>query len=39
LGSGEVYRSRRGAEKIVFTGTIVVAVVFFITSIVNLLVR
>jgi len=39
LGSGEVYRSRRGAEKIVFTGTIVFAFIFFITSIINLLVK
>lgn len=39
LGSGEIYRSRRGAEKIVFTGTIVFAVLFFVTSILNLLVR
>lgn len=39
LGSGEVYRSRRGAEKIVFTGTIVFACIFFITSILNLLVK
>ena len=36
LGAGEFYRSRRGAEKIVFTGTIVVAVLFLITSILNL---
>lgn len=39
LGSGEVYRSRRGAEKIVFTGTIVLTCIFFITSILNLLVK
>ena len=39
LGSGEIYRSRRGAEKIVFTGTIVFTVLFFLTSILNLLVH
>ena len=39
LGAGEFYRSRRGAEKIVFSGTIVVAVLFFITSILNLVIR
>ncbi len=39
LGSGQLYRSRRGAEKIVFTGTIVCAVLFFITSMLNLVVR
>ena len=36
-GSG--YRSRRGAERIVFIGTIVTAIVFLITSIINLIVR
>jgi preprotein translocase subunit SecG len=39
LGNGEFYRSKRGAERIVFTSTIVLSVLFFITSIINLLVR
>jgi protein translocase SecG subunit len=39
VGGGEMYRSRRGAERIVFTGTIVFAVLFLVTSIVNLTVR
>ena len=39
LGAGQLYRSRRGAERIVFTGTIVLAVLFFITSVLNLIVR
>lgn len=39
LGAGQFYRSRRGAEKIVFTGTIVAAVLFLITSILSLFVR
>jgi len=39
IGSGEVYRSKRGAERIVFIATIVVTVLFFITSIINLIVR
>lgn len=43
LGSGfggdQLYRSRRGAERIVFTGTIIVATLFFITSILNLIIR
>lgn len=39
LGAGEMYRSRRGAEKIVFTGTIVTAVIFFITSMLSLIVH
>jgi protein translocase SecG subunit len=39
LGGGEMYRSKRGAERIVFIGTIVFTVIFFITSVINLLVR
>ncbi len=39
VASGELYRSRRGAEKFVFTATIVMAILFFITSIGNLLVH
>lgn len=38
-GGGEMYRSRRGAERIVFVGTIVIAGVFFVTSIMNLVIR
>jgi protein translocase SecG subunit len=37
-GTGE-FRSRRGAEQIVFRSTIVLAAVFLIVTIVNLLVR
>lgn len=36
LVSGEFYRSKRGAERIVFTATIIVAVLFLITSVLNL---
>ncbi|OGG29878.1 preprotein translocase subunit SecG [Candidatus Gottesmanbacteria bacterium RIFCSPLOWO2_01_FULL_46_9] len=39
LGGGEFYRSKRGAERIVFIATIVLAGLFFITSIINLMVR
>jgi len=39
VGGGEMYRSRRGAERIVFVGTIVIAGVFFVTSIMNLVIR
>ncbi len=39
LGGGEFYRTRRGAERVVFTGTIVLAVIFLLTSVANLLVR
>lgn len=37
-GAGEVYRSRRGIEKFLFYLTIVVAVLFVILAIVNLLI-
>ncbi len=39
VGGGEMYRSRRGAERIVFIGTIVFSALFFVTSIVNLVIR
>lgn len=39
VGEGQMYRSRRGAERIVFMATIVMAVLFFITSIINLIVH
>ncbi len=38
-GDGQMYRSRRGAERIVFIGTITLAAVFFVTSVINLIVR
>ncbi|MFZ5366369.1 MAG: preprotein translocase subunit SecG [Patescibacteria group bacterium] len=34
-GGGEFYRSKRGVEKILFRLTIVLAVCFFITSIIS----
>ena len=39
VGDGQMYRSRRGAERIVFIATIVMAALFLVTSIVNLVVR
>lgn len=39
LGGGELYRTKRGAEKIIFTSTIVVAVLFLITSLANVAIR
>lgn len=39
FGGGEMYRTKRGAEKIVFTATIVTAIVFLITSLINVAVR
>jgi preprotein translocase subunit SecG len=37
-GGGESYRSRRGAERILFGATILLAVLFFLISIINILV-
>lgn len=37
-GTGEFYRSKRGVEKILFIATIVLAVLFFLTSIASILV-
>ena len=39
FGGGESFRTKRGAEKIVFRSTIVMAVVFLLTSIVNVIIR
>lgn len=38
LGAGEFYRSKRGAERVVFTATIVTAILFLVTSILSLFV-
>ena len=38
-GIGGGYRSRRGAEKIIFTATISISILFLITSLLNLAVR
>jgi preprotein translocase subunit SecG len=38
-GGGEFYRSKRGAERIVFMLTIALSVLFFITSIINLIIH
>ena len=39
IGGADYYRSKRGAERVVFTMTIVCSVVFFVTSVLNLLVH
>ncbi len=36
---GEFYRSKRGAERVVFTGTIVFVTLFLATSVLNMLIR
>ena len=38
-GAAEQFRSKRGVEKILFRGTIVLVALFLITSIVNLLIN
>lgn len=39
FGGGEAYRTKRGAERVVFTATIVLGVLFLITSITTFVVR
>lgn len=39
VGGGESYHTKRGAERVVFTATIVAACVFLITSILNVVIR
>lgn len=39
FGGGEVYRTRRGAERVVLTATVVASALFLISSVVTLLVR
>ena len=39
FGGGEGFRTRRGAERIVFIATIFVSILFLITSIINVFVR
>lgn len=38
-GGTDYYRTKRGAERIVFTGTIVLAVLFFCITVANILVK
>ncbi|KKU87301.1 MAG: Preprotein translocase, SecG subunit [Candidatus Gottesmanbacteria bacterium GW2011_GWA2_47_9] len=39
FGGADAFRTRRGAEKVVFTATIVAAVLFLATSVANLLIQ
>jgi len=39
FGGGEAYRTKRGAEKVVFLSTIVIASLFLLVSVFNLLVK
>lgn len=38
-GEGNVYRTKRGAEKFIFIGTIVLSVLFLGTALANILLR
>ena len=38
-GDGNVYRTRRGVEKIIFIATIVLAALFFLTAFLNIYLR
>lgn len=39
FGGDVVYRSKRGAERLVFMATFIVAFLFFLTSVANILVK
>ena len=39
FGGDVVYRSKRGAERVVFLATFVFAALFFITSVANMLIK
>lgn len=39
FGGGESFRTRRGAEKVVFNATIVLAIIFLLTSLLNVAVK
>jgi preprotein translocase subunit SecG len=38
-GEGNVYRAKRGVEKILFVSTIVIAILFFVTAIANIFLK
>lgn len=38
-GEGNVYRTKRGFEKVLFTSTIVLSVLFFATALANILIK
>jgi preprotein translocase subunit SecG len=38
-GSGEVYRTRRGMEKVIYRSTIILAILFLITAALNIFLR
>lgn len=37
-GEGNVYRTKRGLEKIIFIATIVLSIIFFVTALANILI-
>ena len=38
-GEGNVYRTKRGLEKVIFAATIILAVLFFATAFANIILR
>lgn len=38
-GGGEIYRTKRGVEKILYISTIFVTILFFLSSLISILVR
>lgn len=38
-GEGNIYRTKRGAERVLFVGTIVISILFFGAGIASLLIR
>jgi preprotein translocase subunit SecG len=38
-GEGNIYRTKRGIEKVLFIGTIVLSIVFFAIAIANILIK
>ncbi len=39
FGGGASFRTKRGAEKVVFNATILLAVLFLVTSVLNVMIR
>jgi preprotein translocase subunit SecG len=38
-GEGNIYRTKRGLEKVLFIGTIVLSIVFFAIAVANILIK
>jgi preprotein translocase subunit SecG len=38
-GEGNIYRTKRGMEKALFLGTIILSIIFFATAVANILIK